>query len=400
MRSMGLLKLVAIVSVLFSPIARAGSTLTCNEYPGQGVVPLSQTFTGTWTNAKVTVDTHRGFIPTELSIGWNGGNSLQILEARDPAGGSWQTAYMGLDGGSNNIWVGNQAAGDMLDGQWGYAASWMNYLGSNLMQSDWSPIYTDHYHPNADWSTSVPTSPCPGAGNAARFHDGQVAYYSTMSPTSQGNVVSLHNIFSLRDTQGWQGFTWFDVDQGIYLLRQPLGYNNGRATVAFHDGSKVTFYPQESYQGIANSTCDWTRPSYTCSMDFVANSRWLDYITFVYNVGGSDIGVAIHRPDNTPFAGTLELQLNALVDCPAVTNFAAQDPSGCCCNSTNGCSNAAAVPYVCGNVSWHSLVADSQHTAPGRAPDPHTFGAGQIIQYHMQYDVGGYGQLLDLGKAW
>jgi hypothetical protein len=218
-------------------------------------------------------------------------------------------------------------------------------------------MYSDHYHPVADWSKidwsqSVNTSPCYHEG--FRFHDGQ------LSITGQqiGDAVRLQNRYTVRASvaQTWGRFI---PDQAMYVTREVARQHNLRA---YFVGASSPPWLESAFV-----YDDFKPPHAVGDCDITAGCFFyqpLSYLVLVWNIGGVDVGVAIHRADGSPFQGGIAL---------------AKD--GACLDTTDD---------RCGNISWHTYVADA----------PLSMAVGDRASYSMTYDVGLESQLSALGYGW
>jgi len=337
-----------------SPSEPANQWLTCNV---KGIAILPTTMSESWSGseASVTLGANQDFggVLTSFRIANNlNHSSVDVLDARSSAGAAMQTAFMMLDKNTNRIIVANQAAGNMAQ-QWGFRGVFLH-----LVQTDWSPIFSDHYHPHASWAEKVNTSPCYHGGY--RLHDGQLSLTGETVPSSSGNVIRLTNQYTLRAlmNQSWQ---WFAAEQAFYLSRQVARTNNLRIYLAgAKQWSEGPIKPVDTYSLThAAGSC----PDDRCTF----HVDWLSYGLLVWNIGGQDIGVAIRRPDGKPFQAQLNLTKN--VEC-----------------------QAAVQGDICGNIEWHSYITDSRF-APS---DPVRFAAGETVPFVMTYTIGSLQQLSSL----
>jgi hypothetical protein len=340
----------------FSPAKSAASApsnqwLTCNVH-GFAVLPTTMSESWSGSSASVILGANQNFggvLTTFRIANTSNGNSIDVLDARSTAGAAMQTAFMMLDKNTNRIIVSNQADGNMA-WQWGFRG-----VFSQLVQQDWSPIFSDHYHLNASWSQTVNTSPCYHTGY--RVDDGQLSITGEVVSTSAGNAARFINQYTLRPlmNQDWQ---WFVAEQAFYLNRPIARSNDLRIYLSgAQQWSEGPIKPVDDYTvkhatgGCANGRCNY-------------HVSWLNYALLVWNVGGEDIGIAVRRPDGKPFEA--QLNLNKSVEC-----------------------QAAVRGDECGNIEWHSYIADSRFSPS----DPVNFEAGHPMPFAMAYYIGSLQQL-------
>lgn len=336
--------------------------LTCN-FEGLGIPPTSNSKSISGANVGVNVGIAGGFggVATELNLRnlkSSDTTPVNIIEAKSAAGSAWQTSFYGGDRTGNLVMILNQAAGNS-DLQWGYTGTY-----SDLQQLDWNPLYTDHYS-DTNWVNNVGTTPC--YGNAFRYGDGQSSIQESLLSTSAGNVVHMVNKYTYRSRMA-QNWNFWVADQAMYFYRDISKQHNLRVYLVKADGSHV-----EGPLSVADaaayipSTADYahcSRGSYRKCALRVDN---LAYALLVWNIGGSDVGIAIHRSENKAFNSEVDMEFTPI-----------------CANPDD---------YSCGNISIHNVV-DSKY--PAHEVNP-IFAAGDTRNYAFAYEVGTLDQLASLG---
>ena len=229
--------------------------------------------------------------------------------------------------------------------QWGYSGT---YTG--LVQSDWSPLFSDHSSSDVYGTDTVTQSPCYHDGpthgvaqDSYRLNDGQLAISGANVPSSEGNVARVSNKYSYRAWMN-QGWNHWIAEQAFYLSRYTARQNNLRVTlIGWIGGWKETVMPNNDFTIIQaqNGGCGTNGCAY--------HTDWLKRVVLTWNIGGRDVQVSISRPNGDRFKA--QLNMTKVVGIPG------------CSDSTND---------RCGNIDYHTYIADSRNgtikstASPGR----------------------------------
>ncbi|HEY4526681.1 MAG TPA: hypothetical protein VJK53_02435, partial [Candidatus Paceibacterota bacterium] len=335
--------------------------LTCN-FDGFGIPRTTNSKSVNGSDVGVTVGIAGGFggIGTQLILkNLKTGDAFNIVHEKSAAGAAWQTSLMAGDSSQNLLVIPNQAAGNS-DLQWGYEGTY-----SGLQQLDWNPLYSDHYS-NSNFQNNVGTTPC--YGDAYRFSDGQSAIKMSSVSAGGDTVVRLINEYKARHRMA-QNWSWWGVDQALYLYRDFSKAHNLRVYFAKADGSHIegpiVAAEKDAYMS-KTADVSFCSPIYGLEQCEIMSAD-LSYVLLMWDIGGSDIAIALHRDANKPFNANLV----------TVFNLFCSDPN-----------NSA-----CGNISLHNVLDSnfSKHEVD------RTFSVGEISSYAFTYDVGTLDQLAALG---
>jgi hypothetical protein len=268
-----------------------GITCTFTDFP-----PLTDH--QTWDNPAVSVkwgisSTFAGISTNfDLINSENSADSFNILQ--QGSGASMQTTW----GGSLN---GHKIGVDQGVGfgpSWGAAGTF-----DGMHQIDWTPL----------WSGSIagnPTSPCgdgtPSQPSMLVFNGKQTINGTTLS--SGNGAIQINRHYSYTNARPID-YVWskYLLEQAMYLSFDTAKNNKLRVFIGGRDQSRVEgpIIPTEVFSienvthcgtenlwedGAIQTGC-WTKP--------------IEYVVFVYEIGGKDIGIAISRPGKKLFKGFL-----------------------------------------------------------------------------------------------
>lgn len=282
----------------------------------------------------------------ELLNNQSPGNWVNVLEARSGAGAGWQTSFLIEDWpGGAGIIVFNQAAGNSTGYQWGYGNGYSED-GQNIFATGWNPLYSDHIH-------GVPGAHSPCATSGYVFDDGAVAILGALVDTPHGSVVAWKNLYRYRSRvdQAWKSWS---AEQAFYLSRGVARMGGLRLFLRRGTTMDGPFAPYDPYT-IPGALCDQVNGSH-------CNAGPYDYVLFVWNVFGLDIGVAI------PVQGGISMNLETVTYCSDAGDDA------------------------CGNINFHSWLPTGNQTS---------FATGEVRTLSQVYYVGTLPQLAELGyTAW
>jgi len=288
-------------------------------------------------------------------------NGVNVIASKSAAGAAWQTSYLLRDPNNNDIYVFNQAAGNSTPFAWGYSNVFSTYPGKGIVAWDWNPTCADHMHPDGDFGNSVALCPT-GKYSAATFLEGRPRIDLSKIPVSTGDPIKITHEYSYRalENQAWDIFA---LEQAFYIdrlvakkskLKAYLGVRN-KVYEVFLGGPNLVVPTEIVYEAeiIENQ-------SYKIRKD-------LNYVVFVWNIKGKDIGVAINMPKNTPYEfGGAHLNIERTVYGP--------DPNN----------------YAHGNIPWHTWI---EH----KCGEIVSFAKGDIKNFSIDYYVGTPEQLNELG---
>ncbi len=267
---------------------------------------------------------------------------VDVLEPRSGAGAGWQTSFLVTDWPSGvGIIVFNQASGNAVGYQWGYASTLVSD-GPNIYATSLVPLPSDHIHESA-----ITTSPCDS--NGYLFDDGALDIAGSLVQTDQGIAMAWRNRYRYR-SRGDQSWPEWSAEQAFYLSRR----------IAREHDLRLYLVSGSTHQGPFAIYDPFAIPDATCTNSF-CNTPAYDYAVLVWNIAGRDIGVAL--PDLRH--GT-SINLEQTTYC--------SDPSD----------------DDCGNINFHSWLAHE---------GPVSYSSGQVRTYSQQYFVGTLEQLADLGFA-
>ena len=288
-------------------------------------------------------------------------NGVNVIEADSAAGAAWQTSYIISPINDLDIYVFNQAAGNSTPFAWGYSNVFSAYPGKGIVAWDWNPICADHMHPGGDFSNSVRLCPT-GGYSTATFLEGRPRIDLSKIPVSTGNVIKITHEYSYRalEDQAWDIFA---LEQAFYIDR--LVAKKSKLTAYFGAYKKV----YKTFLGGPDLLVpkDVTYPPATKKNQGYKLNKDLNYVVFVWNIKGKDIGVAINMPKNTPYEfGGAHLNIERTVYGPNPNN------------------------YANGNISWHTWLF-------GRNGVITSFSKNEIKSYCLNYYVGTPDQLNELG---
>jgi hypothetical protein len=300
---------------------------------------------------KLSVDANFGGIGTGITF-VNPANrtSTNIVQTASGAGAAWQTSYFVYDTAGDRLIVFDQGAGNDVASQWGYSNT-----VSNLTETGWNPLWSDHYHPTyskTGFAKDVGTSPCNHTG--FYFDDGRGSIVATPIETPYGNVTHITNAYQLKSNwnQSW-GFV--GVDQSLYLngvvavqsnLQIVLVGKSGWVEGPIRPTGKFTLHH-------AVGGCDRTGCSYETGSDVA-------YLLLNYTIGNKAYSIAVLEPKSRAVI--------IMTSTPYCT------PDG--------------DPKTCGAVQIHSFLTSN---------DPVTIAVGEIRNYQLEYYAGTPMQLAALG---
>ena len=288
-------------------------------------------------------------------------NGVNVIEADSAAGAAWQTSYLISAIDNLDIYVFNQAAGNSTPFAWGYSNVFSAYPGKGIVAWDWNPICADHMHPGGDFGNSVRFCPT-GGYSSATFLEGRPRIDLSKIPVSTGNVIKITHEYSYRalENQAWDIFALeqaFYIDRLVAKKSKLKAYLGVRSKVyeVFLGGPGLKVPKEIVYEAeiIENQ-------SYKIRKD-------LNYVVFVWNIKGKNIGVAIDMPRNAPYEfGGAHLNIERTVYGP--------DPNN----------------YAHGNIPWHTWIEHKNGEIV-------SFAEGDIKNFSLDYYVGTPAQLNELG---
>jgi hypothetical protein len=300
------------------------------------------TYQGTGYRLQLGQDANYGGIGTGLTlINPANGASANIIQDVSGGGAAWQTSFFYYDVGGDRLIVFNQAAGNAVGTQWG----WTNAI-SDLTETAWNPMWSDHYHPTyskTGLTQVVPNSPC--EHNGFQFDQGRGAINANPIETPYGVVTHIANNYQLRSlTNQYWGFE--GVEQAFYLNGVTAAANSLQVWIGGRTGWREgpinpvgTFSVQHGSGSCTQSGCSWS-----IGAD-------LDYIQLRYIVGGTPYDVIVRDP--YPYGAIIA---NGTPTCTPTSN-----------------------PATCGAIQIHTWMS------PGGAIG---IPNGQVRSYHVDYYVG------------
>lgn len=340
----------ALASAHAAPASNAptSTTLTCN-YPMWNNPGVSDRISNTGTSVKVDIGVNRnlGGVGAELTLTNRANpNPVNILEARSAGGAGWQfTSFLHTYDGNQLIF--NQAAGNSIGSQWGYAQSFVNG-GSYLNATNWAPNYSDTFN-------GVGQSPCAPTARTVVFDDGALDIGTGLFSSAYGSGISVTHAYSLRSrvNQYWQMYMPLHA---LYLNRAIARAGSMRFYIIGNTGWRYgPVYPFN----------DFTLPSTYASSgpDGLGNTSWqittsASRVVMVWNIWGQDVGISIPLVNG----GTLRLA------------------------KTIYCTNPAS--DSCGSIDWQT----NSRWVPNAS-----FPAGSVRQYSYTYYFGTLQQLAAVG---
>ncbi|RLD09757.1 MAG: hypothetical protein DRI44_07745, partial [Chlamydiae bacterium] len=282
-------------------------------------------------------------------------------EANSAAGAAWQTSYIISAINNLDIYVFNQAAGNSTPFAWGYSNVFSAYPGKGIVAWDWNPICADHMHPNGDFGNSIALCPT-GKYSAATFLEGRPRIDLSKIPVSTGNVIKITHEYSYRalENQAWDIFA---LEQAFYIDRLVAKQSKLKAYLGIYNKVYEIFLGEP----------DLSVPTeIVYEAEIIKNKSYkirkdLNYVVFVWNISGKDIGVAIDMPKKPPYEfGGAHLNIERTVY--------GRDPNN----------------YSNGNISWHTWLFNRNGVIT-------SFSKDDISSYSLDYYVGTPAQLNELG---
>ncbi len=292
-------------------------------------------------------------------------NGVSVIAGKSAAGAAWQTSYIISAPDSQDVYVFNQAAGNSTPFSWGFTNFFSKIPSVNLVITNWTPLYADHYHPDGDFGESIAL--CPGYGyTSVAVDEGSGRIDLSKMAVSTGYVIKIKNTYTHKAMVN-QTWDWFTLEQAFYMDRQVAKDRNLNAYLGYSsDGINTQIYK------VFLGGPDYSVPSnIVYEAETIPNKSYkirpgLRYVVFVWNISGKEIGVAIDMPETPPssFSGAhLNMERTAY----------GSDPDN----------------YSNGNISFHPWIVDLHGTI--------TFSQGETNDYFLNYYVGTPEQLSELG---
>ena len=304
---------------------------------------------------QIGVDANFGGIGTLLQItNLLNNQSDNLIENRSGAGAGWQTSYYAYDQPSDTMVDFNQAAGNSVEYQWGYATSIVD-----LSDTAWKPLNSDHV--TTSWSNSstastAGTTPCNSSNyqSGYQFDHGRSSIKANALETSSGLVVHVTDSNDIKADIN-QYWTSEEAEQALYLSKAVAVKDNLRVYLVGKSGwTEGPISPIGSF--VVNhqdySKCVQTRCIIGIKQD-------LSYMLLIWNIGGKDFGIAVTNPG-------LGVQLNS--------------------SSTVYCENQD--DASCGSIDVHTWIYNASGVSINK---------GSIRSLRNEYYIGDLAELANLG---
>jgi hypothetical protein len=341
-------------------LSAAGPRLTCFVLGVPDPIPPTDVVTFRQRDLWTTVGINRKFggIGVELALTnpTAPNASLNIVDARSAGGAAWQTTTAVADAKDERIVHVNQAAGNSAR-NWGLESEYEISPMQGIRQQDWLPLVSNDYRDGLSFTApTVNTSPCHGTG--IRIGDGK----GSITPSVGAfGTLRLTNSYLVRwsVTGDWK---WVDREQALYMNPKSARVGDLRIYVAQPKHSIIGpirpgNMPDKQFEGmvkIVGGNEDWFVRVFPAS-----------YAVLVFKVAGRDVGIAVHLPDNRPFAGFFRFRPHLM--CKKEIDY-------------------------CRPVQWHSVYSSRFDRSVETR-----FSAGEMSTYTVQYDLGSPEQLRSIG---
>jgi len=299
-----------LIATLFGFLNHAAwSQSLTSHVPGVRPVPPTHTviFKGSDAWVRVGINANLGGVATTLDL-INPAHPeapLVLIDNRSAAGAAWQTS-MGLTNGTTQNTNYNQFCGNS-DGNWGYQSSYSVSSSAGIIQQQWLPLESNDYRQPAYSSNDIPTSPCPThiSNNilpSILLGSGTVNITPQLIPVTSGTVLRLTDAFTYLPS-GNQNWTRVSVDQCLYLL--PDAVKNGNLRLYIAQTGYPVIGPIKPYGAAPMALKPSVRNIVSTNnpVDWCIFTNPLSYAVLVFQVGGRDIGIAIHQTNQKTFQG-------------------------------------------------------------------------------------------------